>query len=1052
MRNLKILINYLIISVFLLGSCSLPSNNVVNTVEPKDINLTISKLPDKLEYNLNETIDLSGGQLIFFDGYENMTIEMNKSLLVESNYFLHTGRNEIRLVLTHLDKKYNISYYVKVNLPYFPVKDIDIYEYDEEIVISNAIKTFNLYALVTPDIATNQKVIWTSSNQDVIEINQSGCINIKNIGQAVITLISQDDTLIKSELRIIVVSSLDLAAINKLVSLLDSYFANIDPNRYSSSNYQQIKEIYNHNLEILFKTYNYDDAKLIYLNAYKQINEIAKLRNNNLYTVPSIPAAESIYASYRLLENDLFITSSGIVNHQLIGLANLDNITIETIVGDGVVIIEDLLVAGIIYVYAGGEESIKLNNIIAEKIIINKTFGAKVKVEINGGVVNTIESISKAKIILNTSVKKIILVAPEKVEILGGGSIDEIVTIADLDVLTNTTITNLIVEDIDRVLNILVNGTILNLTNEAELNLYGFGTIDNLIVHNSITSSLPINNIVVPEYSFKNITLNINEIVDEALILKSNTIITGSHSINIVHANVDEGGIVFLNTPNTVFKIISGVFNINGFIYTSLIGNTTDLNGDFTDEIFMEAYRILVADRLNLIKSDLDINTLLTDDFVLLITEINSMIDLVNNALTPLAIQLIDNNIDCTIEKYHFYKYIVEIFSYTILNQEETITYGVPFELIENQNFIDLNSGKVYFINNLDDLEELSANYFLKVTDPPQISLIDLSEIGEFTFIYRLVDLPPGYINSKNIEVIITFQVVINPLLHPMVNSIIITGNYDNIIYFEGNNIVEYSAKVYDQFDQVMEEESVSFLLAEDYAGLTISENGELVISDLTLPGEYTINAKSNANPSIQGEIITTLTKESLVPTSLEIYGPETAIVYLYETNYVDYTYALFDQYHMLMDEQAVSWSVVDHDFSFTDGRLTIPNTTSQTSLTIRVELATDVFIFAEKILILDLEQQVPTTIEIEGPNSIKLNTNHEVSKHYNFVLYDQYDISIENQFVVWCLLVPIDGVSLDPNTGVVTLQKTVIATSFTLRATSVTNPLIYADKIVAIT
>lgn len=53
-------------------------------------------------------------------------------------------------------------------------------------------ETFQLIATVQPDNATNKKVIWSSSNEAVASVNQDGLITANSVGEANITVTTED--------------------------------------------------------------------------------------------------------------------------------------------------------------------------------------------------------------------------------------------------------------------------------------------------------------------------------------------------------------------------------------------------------------------------------------------------------------------------------------------------------------------------------------------------------------------------------------------------------------------------------------------------------------------------------------------------------------------------------------------------------------------------------------------------------------------------------------------------------------------------------------------
>lgn len=78
----------------------------------------------------------------------------------------------------------------------------------------------------------------------------------------------------------------------------------------------------------------------------------------------------------------------------------------------------------------------------------------------------------------------------------------------------------------------------------------------------------------------------------------------------------------------------------------------------------------------------------------------------------------------------------------------------------------------------------------------------------------------------------------------------------------------------------------------------------------------------------------------------------------------------------------------------------------------------------------------VPTLIEIAGPNSVVIPSDGSISMQYTAIVKDQYGSPMTDESVTWSLEGASTGVSINSSTGVVTVESTALAGTFTVRAT----------------
>jgi hypothetical protein len=97
-------------------------------------------------------------------------------------------------------------------------------------------------------------------------------------------------------------------------------------------------------------------------------------------------------------------------------------------------------------------------------------------------------------------------------------------------------------------------------------------------------------------------------------------------------------------------------------------------------------------------------------------------------------------------------------------------------------------------------------------------------------------------------------------------------------------------------------------------------------------------------------------------------------------------------------------------------------------------------------------ETPVPNTIEIIGPDSIEIKLVGDVTEIYTAIVKDQNGNEISEESVTWALKEEVAGVSVDANTGKVTVANTITAESFTIVAVSKADQGVKAEKTITLT
>jgi hypothetical protein len=90
-------------------------------------------------------------------------------------------------------------------------------------------------------------------------------------------------------------------------------------------------------------------------------------------------------------------------------------------------------------------------------------------------------------------------------------------------------------------------------------------------------------------------------------------------------------------------------------------------------------------------------------------------------------------------------------------------------------------------------------------------------------------------------------------------------------------------------------------------------------------------------------------------------------------------------------------------------------------------------------------------TIAINGLDNITIPVKDSTTRQYTAVVNDQYGNEMAGEQVTWSLAAPVNGVSVDPATGVVTVDSNAVDGTFTLKAVSNTNEDVFGEKNVQI-
>lgn len=157
--------------------------------------LSIVKQPDQLVYNQGDKISLSGGevQITYEDGFQ-ATVSMDDSMLGTYD-MMQLGTQNITISKSGASDSFSIT----VNE--IPVSAVTMSK--TELVMEKG-DTEDLTAAISPENATKKDVVWSSSDDSVVTVDQRGKVRAVSLGKAVVTAKSANGVEGKCEISVII--------------------------------------------------------------------------------------------------------------------------------------------------------------------------------------------------------------------------------------------------------------------------------------------------------------------------------------------------------------------------------------------------------------------------------------------------------------------------------------------------------------------------------------------------------------------------------------------------------------------------------------------------------------------------------------------------------------------------------------------------------------------------------------------------------------------------------------------------------------------------------
>lgn len=338
-------------------------------------------------------------------------------------------------------------------------------------------------------------------------------------------------------------------------------------------------------------------------------------------------------------------------------------------------------------------------------------------------------------------------------------------------------------------------------------------------------------------------------------------------------------------------------------------------------------------------------------------------------------------------------------------------------------NTLALGGNKITDINGLSNLTNLTS--------------LNLSgnQINSIDALYKLTNLQQLFLSSCNIskiDVIENFKSLNR--LHLYINQITdikALGNLTNLnyLYMQDNKITDISPL---NTDVNLKELTIGNNPIYDY---TTIEN----IYDNLLFKDFSLRKL----------------------TSISINGADNIIIPSTGVETSQYIAISEDQYGIQMENLPVFWSVYDDTNNpvgtiniDSNGILSVTSTAEPGSYTIKAVSNFSPAIYCTKEIILNAAPPLPVaaSIEINGSDTIYLPPSLVSTSSYTASIKDQYGNLMDTQTVTWSLPeIGIPGVSIDKDTGYVTINHAIFNSTFTMKVTLKTDNSVFGTKIISI-
>jgi hypothetical protein len=212
----NVLTKIMILIVFLVSGCFQGSSLVssTNSSTSSGLNssasnqefvisrLNIFKLPNKMEYNENEKIDLTGGLIeVSYKDNNTKVVSMTAFNVVIASEKLNEAKNKtINLEYIENGLRYGLSFEVRLVDNLVPLNNTALDLNHIDLLVG---QSFKLQYTIIPENSKVDRVEWISSSPSIASIDQDGIITAKSFGQGTITLIINSEFITTQSFKVL---------------------------------------------------------------------------------------------------------------------------------------------------------------------------------------------------------------------------------------------------------------------------------------------------------------------------------------------------------------------------------------------------------------------------------------------------------------------------------------------------------------------------------------------------------------------------------------------------------------------------------------------------------------------------------------------------------------------------------------------------------------------------------------------------------------------------------------------------------------------------------
>ncbi|MDG6244850.1 MAG: PGF-pre-PGF domain-containing protein, partial [Methanolobus sp.] len=293
----------------------------------------------------------------------------------------------------------------------------------------------------------------------------------------------------------------------------------------------------------------------------------------------------------------------------------------------------------------------------------------------------------------------------------------------------------------------------------------------------------------------------------------------------------------------------------------------------------------------------------------------------------------------------------------------------------------------------------------------------------------------------------------------PVVTTVVANGTNSIEIPAVGTRKAVYTATVLDQYGTEMSGETITWSLFEDLIGVRIDENtGNVTVNTDAEVGSFNVVATSDSNESINGSFEVALSLEDSVVTRVGIDGESfikipgnTTIPD--NTTFSNYTANVKDQYGKIMSEETVVWSLNEPvkgvSLDEEKGIVLVTSGAREGNFTLVAASVSYEEVVGQKSITLSRAPPRVTSISIKGDSYVIIPAIREDRFSYEAKVWDQYGVEIKYSGVTWSLASNVTGVSINSQSGLVTVTTEASKGFFTVMATSTEDSKVIGEKTV---